>query len=142
MFIKSLALLTYLVLAAPFSQGRSGVYDSCMWEGEEYLRDIMFTARGRRKGHHWVSAVYRLHHTGTNLISDFDGIDLENEFDGIGSCRFFLTREGSTFEIALKSARRSGRFALTHAYLQVTADDGPAFYIPEAEPHGRWVYVL
>lgn len=61
--------------------------DWCVWDGEDYLK----TAVTGKNGVHWLTAVYNLH-------TDKDTVDLNTDFEGVGSCRFIDRALGDTAE--------------------------------------------
>ncbi len=112
--------------------------DWCIWDGEEYIQDIM-----KSENKHWLQAVYSIHTADTSMeITAGTGTTTDEEFEGVGSCRFFDRSLAENAGDAINAYVEKGfSIVATRAYLKLAASSEivlpKAFYAAGT----NWLYV-
>lgn len=91
----------------------------CIWDGQEYLKDIMVDGKK-----HWLQAVKELHQSETSQ-------DVSGAYEAVGSCRFLNRNLGETASDVIAAYLDSySLIVASRAYLKI--DGGVEVVLPKA----------
>lgn len=131
-------VIAILLSVTTFSFSAQAQTDWCIWDGEEYIQEIM-----QKNSKHWLQAVYALHTADSSTeLTTGTGSGTDGEFEGVGSCRFidrsYAEDAGANIETYVE---KGFSIVASRAYLKMGASNEiilpKAFYAAGT----NWLYV-